>query len=131
MTQHLRGFLADQIRALRGTMSQAEFGRRIGKPQSVVSRLENEDYGKLGLQTLIDVATRLDVAVVVRFVDYPDFLRMTSDFSNEAVAPRPYPDTRSDISGTEQPVTPSTSVRNETASKKPGHRSDRRKQMRA
>lgn len=47
MAPGLRAYLADQIRALRGNRSQREFGRLIGKPQSVVSRLENEDYGKL------------------------------------------------------------------------------------
>ncbi len=90
MAHNLRAFLADQIRALRGDMSQQEFGRLIDKPQSVVSRLEDEDYGKVSLQTLIDVATKLDIGLVVRFVDFPTFLCATSDFSERAVAPAPY-----------------------------------------
>jgi transcriptional regulator with XRE-family HTH domain len=87
---HLRAFLADQIRGLRGDASQKEFGARIGKPQSVVSRLENEDYGKVSLQTLIDVAARLDIGLVVRFVDFPTFLRTTADFAEDAMVPAPY-----------------------------------------
>ena len=90
MAQHLRAFLADQIRALRGETSQREFGDRIGKPQSVVSRLENEEYGKVSLQTLIDVAAKLDIALLVRFVDFPTFRRATSDMSEQAVAPASY-----------------------------------------
>lgn len=87
---HLRAFLADQIRGLRGDASQKEFGVRIGKPQSVVSRLENEDYGKVSLQTLIDIAARLDIGLVVRFVDFPAFLRTTADFAEDAVVPAAY-----------------------------------------
>jgi hypothetical protein len=90
LTHHLRAFLADQIRALRGERSQREFGRALHKPQSVISRLEDEEYGKLTLQTLVDIATKLDIALLVRFVDYPTFLRETNDLSDEKVAPASY-----------------------------------------
>ncbi len=87
---HLRTWLAGQVRALRGSMSQKEFGKLIGKPQTVVSRLENPAYGKLTLETLLDVASKLDIALVVRFVDYPTFLVATNDFSEAALRPAPY-----------------------------------------
>jgi hypothetical protein len=90
LAHHLRIFLADQIRALRGDRSQREFGELIDKPQSVVSRLEDEDYGKLSLQTLIDIATKLDIGLLVRFVDFPTFLWNTNDFANHVSAPAPY-----------------------------------------
>lgn len=90
LSQHLRMFLATQIRALRGGLSQIAFGKLLGKPQSVVSRLESADYGKVTLQTLIDIANKLDVALVVRFVSYPLFLRTTEDFSEAALKPKPY-----------------------------------------
>jgi transcriptional regulator with XRE-family HTH domain len=87
MAHSLRAFLADQIRALRGDLSQRAFGALIGKPQSVVSRLESEDYGKVSLQTLIDIAEQLDIALLVRFTDFPTFLRATADQSETAIAP--------------------------------------------
>jgi hypothetical protein len=90
MAHHLRAFLADQIRGLRGNTSQKEFGTLIGKPQSVVSRLEDEDYGKVSLQTLIDIAARLDIGLVVRFVDFPAFIAATSDFTGNTVVPAAY-----------------------------------------
>jgi len=90
LRHHLRAFLADQIRVLRGEQSQREFGRVLDKPQSVISRLEDDEYGKLTLQTLIDIATKLDIGLLVRFVDYPTFLRETNDLSDEKVAPSPY-----------------------------------------
>ncbi len=86
----LRVWLADQVRALRGDLSQAEFGELIGKPQTVVSRLEDPDYGKLTLQTLLEVASKLDVALVVRFVDHATFLQVTNDFSEAALCPARY-----------------------------------------
>ena len=92
MAHSLRAYLADQIRALRGDMSQKAFGALIGKPQSVVSRLEDEDYGKVTLQTLLDIAAKLDIALVVQFTDFPTFETATADFSERAVAPRSYHD---------------------------------------
>jgi len=85
MAHHAKGFLADQIRVLRGNRSQRAFGELIGKPQSVVSRLENEEYGKLTLQTLLDIAEKLDIALEVRFVDYPTFIRGLRDPSKNQV----------------------------------------------
>jgi transcriptional regulator with XRE-family HTH domain len=90
MAHHLRAFLADQIRGLRGDMSQKEFGELIGKPQSVVSRLESEDYRSVSLQTLIEIAIKLNIAFLGRFVDFPTFLRATADFSEKAIVPAPY-----------------------------------------
>lgn len=90
VSSHVKKFLAHQITALRGEKSQTEFGEIIGKPQSVVCRLENPNYGKYSLQTLLDVASKLNLALIVRFVDFPTFLKGTSDFSVEAVRPAAY-----------------------------------------
>jgi hypothetical protein len=87
---HTRQFLAQQMRAFRGDMSQAQFGRLLGKPQSVVSRLEDPNYGKWTLQTLFDVAKAMDVGVFVRFVDFPTFLKYSDDFSESAQRPNQY-----------------------------------------
>src|ERR1700748_2430884 len=72
--RQLKVFLAAQIRALRGDRTQTEFGKLIGKPQSVVARLERESYGKVNLQTLIDIVQKLDIALIVRFVNFSTFL---------------------------------------------------------
>lgn len=90
LARHLRAFLANQIRALRGDRTQAEFGDKIGKSQSAVARLEREGYGKVTLQTLIDIATKLDIGLVVRFVDYPTFLLQTTNQSISALQPPEY-----------------------------------------
>jgi transcriptional regulator with XRE-family HTH domain len=86
---HVRSGIAHQIRALRvkDELSQEDFAIATGKKQSTISRLENTEYGKVSVQTLLDIATARNVALLVRFVDYPQFLRITSDMSERALAP--------------------------------------------
>jgi hypothetical protein len=78
--------LADQIRALRGDRSQTDFGRLIDKPQSVVSRLEDDSYGRLTLNTLLDVADKLDIALVVQFTNFSTFLEFAGDLPQKQLA---------------------------------------------
>jgi hypothetical protein len=85
-----RRFLAHQVRALRGEMSQSEFGKLIEKPQSVVSRLEDPSYGKMTLNSLLDVAAKTDRALLVQFVDWKVLLKMSADDSEESSAPAAY-----------------------------------------
>jgi transcriptional regulator with XRE-family HTH domain len=90
MATQLKAFLSDQIRTLRGGLTQREFGDKIGKPQSVISRLEKQLDRHVSIQTLIDIAIKLDIAVIIRFVDFPTFLRYTEDYSDKALAPVSY-----------------------------------------
>lgn len=85
--EHIRVFLANQIRSLRGDMTQTEFGRLVGKPASVISRIENENYSGVSLNTLLEIASALDVALLVRFVDFPTFQEIAGDMSVEAARP--------------------------------------------
>src|SRR6266849_3240113 len=68
---HTRQVLARHMRNFRGEQSQGEFGELIGKPQTVVSRLENPNYGAWQLRTMLEVARELNIAVFARFVDFP------------------------------------------------------------
>ena len=84
---HVRGGIAHQITALREGRgwSQAEFARRLNKPQSVVNRLENPEYGKFSLTTLLEVANSHDVGLMVRFVSFGELVERYSDLSPEAL----------------------------------------------
>lgn len=92
VAEGVRNWVALQIRRLRESrgMSQAEFGKFIGKPQSVVSRLEDPDYGRLSVSTLLDVAAALDVALLVQFVDHTQFLRRTANMTSSAMFVAPF-----------------------------------------
>jgi transcriptional regulator with XRE-family HTH domain len=90
MSRQLKAFLAQQIRELRAGERQQDFGKRIGKPQSVISRLEKQLDRNISIQTLIDIAEKLDIAIIIRFVDFPTFLTYTEDYSDEALAPSQY-----------------------------------------
>lgn len=79
--------IATQVRYLREQRgwTQREFAERLGKPPSVVNRIEDPDYGKLSLQTLLEIAHTLDLGIIIRFVGFPEFLRRTRDVSPRAL----------------------------------------------
>lgn len=87
---HTRGVLARQMRNFRGDLSQAQFAEEIGKQKTMVARLENPAYGGWSLRTMLEITRNRDVAVFCRFVDFPTFLRLTSDLSDAVLYPAPY-----------------------------------------
>ena len=83
LAEHVRRGIAYQIRALRDQRKwkQGTFANLLGKPQSVVCRLEDPDYGKVTVQTLLEVANVFDVALQIKFVRYSSFIYSTRDVS--------------------------------------------------
>ena len=67
--------------------SQAELGRRTGKPQPVISQLEDPDYGAYTLKTLRQLASAFDVALVVRFVPFSELLHYSTHLTPDHLAP--------------------------------------------
>lgn len=87
VSSHTKTFLAAQMKNLRGRRTQKEFAKILNTTQSVISRYEDPDYGQVTLQTLLDTASKLDVALIVRFSSFPDFFRVTSDYSSSTQEP--------------------------------------------
>jgi transcriptional regulator with XRE-family HTH domain len=90
LQSRIRGYIAYQIQALREKLglTQAQFAELTGKKQSTISRLEDTEYGKVSVQTLLDIACATNVALIVKFASYPEFLDQTRNMSVEALQPR-------------------------------------------
>lgn len=87
VAEHARRGIAYQIRALRDQKgwNQGKLSNLLGKPQSVVSRLEDPSYGKVSVQTLLEVASVFDLALQIKFVSYSTFLQQTRDLTAAAM----------------------------------------------
>lgn len=87
VAEHVRTGIAYQIRALRDQRgwTQKKLSEVLNRPQSVVCRLEDPDYGKLSVQTLLNIASAFDVALLIKFVTFSDFLLRTRDVSPGAL----------------------------------------------
>jgi hypothetical protein len=90
VASHTRGVLSQQMRNFRGDLSQAEYADKIGKQKTVIGRLENPGYAGWSLRTMLETARKENVAVLVRFVDFPTFLKYTDDLSDKSLNPTPY-----------------------------------------
>jgi len=107
--ENVRTGIAFQVRALRSQRgwTQKKLAEVMGKPQSVVCRIEDPDYGKLSVQTLLEVAAAFDVALVIQYVGFPEFLRRTRDVSPDALGARSFEDDyRSEAKADRQPEAP-------------------------
>jgi len=87
VSNHISRGLAFQIRAMRQARpwSQTELGERISAPQSAISQLENPNYGQFTLSTLKKLAEAFDVALIVTFAPFSEFISRLDNLSSESL----------------------------------------------
>ncbi|MGJ4924813.1 helix-turn-helix transcriptional regulator [Bradyrhizobium sp. HKCCYLRH2015] len=92
MMDQVRSYIAFQIRALREQRrwNQADLAKASNKTQSVISRLEDPDYGKLSLQSCLEIAVAFDLPLLVQFVEWEDWLSRMSNVSPSALRKRSF-----------------------------------------
>jgi transcriptional regulator with XRE-family HTH domain len=92
MMDRVRSYIAFQIRTLREQRcwNQADLAKAAGKTQSVISRLEDPDYGKLSLQSCLEIAVAFDIPLLVQFVEWDDWLTRMSNLSPSALRKRSF-----------------------------------------
>jgi transcriptional regulator with XRE-family HTH domain len=85
--EHVRAGVAHQIKAMREARgwSQAQLAVKCGKSQSNIARIEDPDYGKFSIQTLLEIAHTFDVWLSLEFVSFGKGLARTADRSAQAL----------------------------------------------
>jgi transcriptional regulator with XRE-family HTH domain len=89
---YLKKSIPFQLRTMRTERdwSQIKAGEILGKGQNAISRLESPAYGKLTVQTLLEIAKGYDVGLIIKFVPYSRLLKEYDDVSFDALsAPSP------------------------------------------
>jgi|GEM_PF-4754123 len=88
MTEQSRRHLARQIKSLRGHLSQEEFAKKLGMPRTTLSRLENARRACISLRTLLRIAAKLDIGLVVYFDDRKKFALESAPLRHPLGRPR-------------------------------------------
>ena len=78
-----------QIRAMRlakdRNWTQQELASRSGMKQERISTCENPNYGRFSLQTLKQLASAFDVALIVRFAPFSELVEWESNLSPDSL----------------------------------------------
>lgn len=86
--EHIKRSIPFQIRTMRTERkwSQAKAGEMLSKQQNAISRLESPAYGKMNLQTLMEVAEGFDVGLLIKFVPFSRLVKEYEDVSFESLS---------------------------------------------
>ncbi|TDI92676.1 MAG: helix-turn-helix domain-containing protein [Caldithrix sp.] len=93
--EHIKTGIPFQIRALRekAKWNQMELGQRANMKQERISVLEDPDYSKFTISTLLKLSSAFDVGLTVRFVPFSSVLNEEVNLS-ETLVPASYDEDR-------------------------------------
>jgi transcriptional regulator with XRE-family HTH domain len=75
---HTRRALAAHLRNLRGEMTQQKFAEKLRMRQTMISRMEDPNYGKMTVKTLLNIADKLGLMLVIQLVDEETYIDLTT-----------------------------------------------------
>jgi len=90
----IRQLLAMQLRKMREARekSQDEIGDKAGMKQSAVARLEDPRYSSMTLATLKRLAKAFDVALMVHFAPFSEFIAWNTNLDEPHLSPPSFGD---------------------------------------
>lgn len=88
VSEHVKTSVPLQIRHLREQreLTQTQLAEQAKTTQTVISRLEDPNYGNLTLNSLLKIASALDIGLLVKFVPFSRLLLEFQDLSPKALS---------------------------------------------
>lgn len=99
-------------------MTQANLARLLGTTQAAVSRLEDPDYGRLSVKTLIDLAKVFDVGLSVKFVSLVRLFKENRTVSRVDLEVAPFMEEMENVAFYERPTKYFQSLEMDTSQEK-------------
>jgi transcriptional regulator with XRE-family HTH domain len=95
MSARVAAAVGGQISSLRKKKewTQDQLAQHAGMKRSRISLLESADYEGFSFTTLKRIAAAFDVAVIIQFVSFRDFVRWSESFNQAALTPESFLDT--------------------------------------
>jgi transcriptional regulator with XRE-family HTH domain len=88
VSEHVKTSVPLQMRHLREQreLTQAQLAELAKTTQTVISRLEDPNYGNLTLNSLLKIASAFDIGLLVKFVPFSRLLLEFQDLSPKALS---------------------------------------------
>jgi transcriptional regulator with XRE-family HTH domain len=94
LEDQVRTNIAFQIKTLREQperdWTKTYLAEKMGTHQPNITRLEDPEYGRVSISTLLKAASAFDVALLVQFVEWDDFLDRMKDVSPGSLRKKPF-----------------------------------------
>lgn len=99
VAEHVKTSVPLQIHHIREEcdLTQAELAEKAKTTQTVISRLEDPNYGNLTLNSLLKIASALDIALLVKFVPFSRLLAEFDDLSPRAFSVQSFDNERATL----------------------------------
>lgn len=115
VAEHLYAGLALKNRLLREQRkwTQKQLGEKAGMAQAWISRLEDPNYGKLTISTLLKLASVYDVGLEINFVSFSKILHDALSFDSKSFVVRGFDNDLAGLTATQATGLASSSIEGE------------------